>query len=240
MLIYPAIDIMGGEAVRLKLGRFDDATTYGDPVAQAAQWSASGAQWIHVVDLDGAKNGALAQLDLLRRMTGASSAKVQCGGGVRERAQAEALFEAGVSRVVIGSSAVKRPDEVRQWIADFGIGRVCCAFDVKPEGDDYIVSTHGWTAGSGVTLFEALALYPPGALEHVLVTDVSRDGVMAGANVALMRQLMAARPDLQFQASGGVAALADIAALRRAGVAGIIIGRALYERAFTLEQALAS
>jgi phosphoribosylformimino-5-aminoimidazole carboxamide ribotide isomerase len=239
MLIYPAIDIMGGKAVRLKLGRFDDATTYGDPVAQAAQWSASGAEWIHVVDLDGAKNGALAQLDLLKRMTAASKAKVQCGGGVRERAQAEALFEAGVSRVVIGSSAAKRPDEVRQWIADFGVERVCCAFDVKPEGDDFIVSTHGWTAGSGLTLAQALALYPPGTLKHVLVTDVSRDGVMAGPNIALMQHLMSARADLVFQASGGVSSLADVEALRRAGAPGVIIGRALYERAFTLEQALA-
>jgi phosphoribosylformimino-5-aminoimidazole carboxamide ribotide isomerase len=239
MLIYPAIDIMGGKAVRLKLGRFDDATTYGDPVAQAAQWSASGADWIHVVDLDGAKNGALAQLDLLKRMTAASRAKVQCGGGVRERSQAEALFAAGVSRVVIGSSAVKRPGEVRQWIADFGAERVCCAFDVKPEGHDYIVSTHGWTADSGLNLSDALALYPKGALKHVLVTDVARDGVMAGPNIALMRQLGAARPDLVFQASGGVSSLADVEALRRAGSPGVIIGRALYERAFTLEQALA-
>jgi phosphoribosylformimino-5-aminoimidazole carboxamide ribotide isomerase len=239
MLIYPAIDIMGGKAVRLKLGRFEDSTIYGDPVAQAAQWSASGAEWIHVVDLDGAKNGALAQLDLLKRMNGASTAKVQCGGGVRERAQAEALFAAGVSRVVIGSSAVKRPDEVRQWIADFGAERVCCAFDVKPEAGDYIVSTHGWTAGSGVTLAQALALYPPQSLRHVLVTDVSRDGIMAGPNIALMQSLMAARPDLVFQASGGVSSLADVEALRRAGAPGVIIGRALYERAFTLEQALA-
>lgn len=240
MLIYPAIDIMGGKCVRLKLGRFDDATMYGDPVAQAAQWAASGADWIHVVDLEGAKSGALAQLDLLTRMCAATSAKVQCGGGVREKVQAEALFAAGVARVVFGSSAVKRADEVRNWIAEFGSERVCCAFDVRPKDEDYIVSVHGWTADGGVSLGEALALYPPGALKHVLVTDVSRDGIMAGPNVALMQQLMRARPDLAFQASGGVSSLTDVEALRRAGAPGVIIGRALYERAFTLEQALAS
>lgn len=239
MLILPAIDILGGNCVRLSLGKFDDATTYGDPLEQFAAFEAKGAEWLHVVDLDGAREGKPVQQMVLRRLTQGSRVKVQCGGGVRQWAHVQSLLDAGMSRVVIGSVAVSRPHEVREWIASFGIERICCAFDVRPAGDDFEVMVKGWSERSGMTLSQVLELYPPGALKHVLVTDVSRDGILSGPNVALMRSLAAARPDLSVQASGGVSSLADLEALRATGVAAAIVGRALYENKLTLEAAFA-
>ena len=239
MLILPAIDVLGGDCVRLSLGKFDNVTNYGDPIEQCAAFGAQGAQWIHVVDLDGAREGRPIQHDLLSRLTRSTRAKVQIGGGVRRIEHVEALLDAGVARVVIGSAALQRVDDVRQWIEAFGAERICCAFDVRPAGDAFDVVVGGWSASGGVDLIAALAAYPPGTLNHVLVTDVSRDGVLTGPNLELMRLLRTARPDLAIQASGGVASVDDLKALRMTGVAGAIVGRALYERRFALEAALA-
>lgn len=239
MLIYPAIDLMGGRCVRLALGDFNAATEYGDPLVQIVAFAEAGARWAHVVDLDGAKAGKPVQHDLIGRLARETDVRVQCGGGVRERAHVEALLDAGAARVVVGSAALRRPDEVRGWIRDFGAERICCAFDVRRSGETFEVAVEGWTKGGGVALTEALALYPPGSARHVLATDISRDGVLTGANVELVRQICAARPDFDVQASGGVAGLADLSPLREAGAAGVIIGRALYERHFSLEDALA-
>jgi phosphoribosylformimino-5-aminoimidazole carboxamide ribotide isomerase len=239
MLIVPAIDLAGGACVRLSQGRFDQATQYGDPFAQLAAFARAGAEWVHVVDLDGAKAGKPAQYDLIGKLASCADVKIQCGGGVREEGHVRALLDAGVARVVVGSAAVRRPDEVRGWIETFGVARLCIALDVRERDGRFYVATQGWTEMDALTLQEALALFPPGALKHVLVTDISRDGVLTGPNVALTRSIVRARPDLRVQASGGVAALGDLAELRAAGAAGVIVGRALYERRFTLEDALA-
>ena len=239
MLIYPAVDLREGQCVRLLHGRFDAVTQYGEPMEQLEWFARAGASWAHVVDLDGAKAGSPAQHDLVGRMARGTDLKIQSGGGVRERVHVEALLDAGVSRVVVGSAAVKRPDDVRRWIEDFGAERICAALDVRPTDTGYEIAVHGWAASGGATLQEALDLYPPGALKHALVTDVSRDGALTGPNFEMMRQLVALRPDIQFQASGGVAQLADLPKLRTAGSAGCIVGRALYEKRFTLEDALA-
>ncbi len=240
MLIVPAIDLLGGACVRLSQGRFDAATHYGDdPVEQVAAFAAAGAGWVHIVDLDGARDGRPGQHATLRRIARSAKAKIQCGGGVRQWGDVSALLDAGVSRVVVGSVAVQRSEEVGHWIESFGSERICCAFDVRPAGARLEVVVRGWTAESGKTLQQAFDLYPPGALRHALVTDVSRDGVLSGANVELIAALARARPDLAVQASGGVAALEDIEALRGAGAAAAIVGRAFYERRLTLEDALA-
>ncbi|MBI3438290.1 MAG: 1-(5-phosphoribosyl)-5-[(5-phosphoribosylamino)methylideneamino]imidazole-4-carboxamide isomerase [Proteobacteria bacterium] len=238
MLILPAIDIMGGKCVRLALGRFEDVTTYADPADQCAAFAAQGAEWIHVVDLDGARQGKPVQHDVLRSLVG-GSAKIQFGGGVRSLEHVRALLNAGVSRVVVGSLAALTPEQVRSWIAELGAERICCAFDVRPVGERLNVVVKGWTEGSGADLNSTLKSYPPGTLKHVLVTDVSRDGVLAGPNFTIMRTLRDLRPDLMLQASGGISSLSDVAALRSTGVAGAIIGRALYERRFSLGEALA-
>jgi phosphoribosylformimino-5-aminoimidazole carboxamide ribotide isomerase len=239
VLIYPAVDLREGACVRLMQGRFDQATLYDrDPFARLAAFEAAGSNWAHVVDLDGAKAGAPVQHRLIGRLAGASRLKIQAGGGVRARADVERLLDLGVSRVVVGSAAVSRPDQVRRWIEDFGKDRVCLALDVRAKDQAFEVAVHGWTKGAGVTLDAALDAYPDAIARHILVTDVSRDGALTGPNLALIKSLAARRPELQVQASGGVAALEDLPALKAVGAAGAIVGRALYEGRFTLEEAL--
>ncbi len=240
MLIYPAIDLKGGQCVRLMHGRFDQVTVYDDdPFQRLAAFEAEGAAWVHVVDLDGAKAGSPQQHELIGRLSGAGRARIQTGGGVRDRAHVERLIKAGAARVVVGSAAVERPAEVRDWIREFGIQRVCLAMDVRGrEGGGWEIAVRGWTEGSGLSLTEALALYPEGAARHVLITDVSRDGALTGPNVPLLSEIVSLRPDLRIQASGGVAELADLVTLREAGAAGAIVGRAIYEGKFTVKEAL--
>ncbi len=239
MLIYPAIDIMDGCCVRLSQGDFDIGTRYGDPVEQARAFADAGADWIHVVDLDGARAGAARQRPLVAAIAStAERVNLQCGGGVRTAEDVAALLDLGVARVVVGSAAVKRPEEVCGWIERFGPERICAAFDVRPSARGFIVAAEGWAELSDVTLEAAISRLGD-VLRHALVTDVSRDGMLAGPNVALYSDLAARFPALDVQASGGVAALDDLDALRGAGAAGAIVGRALYERRFTLEDALA-
>lgn len=239
MLIYPAIDLMRGRCVRLSQGRFEDATLYGDPVAQIASFEQAGAQWAHVVDLDGARSGGAKQTGLIARLAASGAVKIQSGGGVRARADVMRLLDAGVSRVVVGSAAVKTPDQVAQWIAQFGAEKICCAFDVAAsDGERYEVRVEGWMKGSGVSLDAALQALVGRGLRHALITDIARDGVLAGPNLALTQSVRRRFPDIALQASGGVASLDDLAALKETGASGAIVGRALYEKKFTLEEAL--
>lgn len=239
MLILPAIDLQAGACVRLLFGAFDTATRYGDPLEQLALFAASGSAWVHVVDLDGARLGAPAQRELIAQLAERTDLKLQCGGGVRERTHVEALLRAGIERVVVGSVAARRPDEVRAWLDAFGAERICVALDVRPSERGWDVALDGWTTGSGCELQTLLNEFPPGQVRHVLVTDISRDGALTGPNSTLMRELIAIRPDIRFQASGGVASLDDLRTLKDAGASAVIVGRALYERCFTLEDALA-
>lgn len=239
MLIFPAIDLKDGACVRLLQGRFDDVTDYGDPFARLREFASAGAKWVHIVDLDGARLGRPAQYDLIARLARESNLKIQCGGGVRARAHIDTLLEAGVARVVVGSTSVRDPASVTTWLAEVGADRICAAFDVRAQGDDWEVATQGWTEGAGASLSGALAAFPSGTLKHILVTDISRDGALTGPNVTLMRSIRAERPDVQLQASGGVSALSDLSRLRAAGAAAAIVGRALYEQRFSLSDALA-
>jgi phosphoribosylformimino-5-aminoimidazole carboxamide ribotide isomerase len=239
MLIIPAMDLRQGAVVRLLRGDFDAVTQYGDPSETLRSFTEAGAAWTHVVDLDGAKAGAPVQHGLIERLARQCGLKLQVGGGVRERDHVAALLRAGVTRVVVGSTAVREPEVVRGWLKEFGVEAICVALDVRQEPTGWRVATEGWAKSSGVSLEEALAAFPIGALRHVLVTDISRDGALSGSNVDLIAVLARMRPEISFQASGGVATLEDIRAQRDAGAGGIIIGRALYERRFTLEDALA-
>lgn len=239
MLIYPAIDLKDGVCVRLLQGRFDAVTAYDDdPFARLKSFEADGASWVHIVDLDGAKAGRPAQHELIGRLAASTPVAIQTGGGVRDQADAERLLRAGAARVVVGSAAVRKPREVRRWISDFGLDRVCVALDARPDQGAFRIVVDGWASDSAFSLSAALDLYGEGDLRHVLVTDVSRDGAMAGPNLELIRSLAAARPDLRVQASGGVRDLADIRALEPAGAAGVIVGRAIYEGRVLLNEAI--
>lgn len=238
MLIMPAIDLIEGRCVRLLHGDFAQVTRYGDPAQQIAAFAAAGARWVHIVDLDGARAGARRQTELVGQLTKTAALKIQCGGGVRTRADIEALLNVDVSRVVVGSAAARDPDLAREWLRDFGAERICCALDVRVSANGYEVAADAWREGAGVELSTLLDRLGDD-LVHLLVTDISRDGAMSGPNLDLMSAIARERPALKLQASGGVSSLADIAALRKAGAAAAIVGRALYERAFSLEDALA-
>lgn len=241
MIIYPAIDLRGGRVVRLTEGRFDQEKSYGnDPLAVARQFAAAGAVWLHVVDLDGAKDPAKRQTVLVEKLARESGLKVQTGGGIREEAQIAALLAAGAQRVIVGSRAVKQPELVRGWLKIFGAERITLSPDVRL--DEFAmprVAAAGWQESTGVALDDFLKGYLAAGLIHILCTDISRDGKLTGPNTALYAQLVKKFPGLQIQASGGVASLADLTALRAGGVAGVIVGRALYEKKFTLQEALA-
>jgi len=241
VIVYPAIDLRQGKCVRLQQGRFDQVTTYADdPLAVARACAAEGAAWLHVVDLDGAKDGNAAQTDLIRRIVAESGLKVQTGGGIRSEQQIQGYLDGGVARVVIGSLALTNPGLVGAWLGEFGRDRIVLALDVRPAEDgSWHVATHGWQKDSGKTLAAVVDEYGVASLRHLLCTDVARDGLLAGPNLALYQEIRSAYPGIELQASGGVASLEDLAALKATGVAGVVVGKALYERKFTLAEALA-
>jgi phosphoribosylformimino-5-aminoimidazole carboxamide ribotide isomerase len=239
VILYPAIDLKDGVCVRLMHGRFDAVTRYDDvPAARLVSFVSEGAAWVHVVDLDGAEVGAARQHALIGEMAGSVDVHIQSGGGVRSREDVELLLDAGVSRVVIGSMAVTAPETVAGWLAGFGAERITVAVDVKLEDGAPVPALKGWTERADVDLWTALDAYPAGTLNHILVTDVGRDGALTGPNLELLAEVKQRRPDLQLQASGGVSSLEDLRALKAIGCDGAIIGRALYEGRFTLAEAL--
>ncbi len=239
MIVYPAIDLRDGVCVRLMHGRFDAVTRYDDaPAARLAAFAAGGATWAHIVDLDGAEAGHAVQHALIGDLAAAIDIRIQSGGGVRSADDVQRLLDAGVRRVVVGSLAVSDPDAVSGWLARFGPDRITLAIDVKADGDRYVPALKGWTEAADVDLWAALDRYPPGSAKHLLVTDVGRDGALTGPNLDLLAEIHQRRPDLWLQASGGVADLSDLTGARSVGASGAIVGRALYEGRFTVEQAL--
>ena len=236
MIVYPAIDLIDGEVVRLHKGDFDQKTTYGsDPVAVARAYADAGASWLHLVDLDGAKNPKNRQTNLISRIIDGSGLKVQTGGGIRSREDVEALIKAGASRVVIGSLAVREPDLVSSMFDEFGVDAICLAADVVRPDDEFMIAVSGWQEASTLSLFDFIGGFVPAGLCHVLCTDIDRDGTMTGPNGTLYRRVKQQFPDIQLQASGGVSGVDD---LRDLPTDGVIIGKAIYEGAIDLKAAL--
>ena len=237
MLIYPAIDLMDGRCVRLSQGQFDSATVYsGDPGQALAAFAEAGAEWTHVVDLDGARARAPRQHDLIAGLAATARQRLQVAGGFRTREQVARMLDAGVGRVVVGSLAVTAPEDVAAWIDEFGTNRITLAFDVRLADGVPEVATAGWTEASGRSLWDVAALYP--RARHVLVTDIGRDGMMAGPNVELIAETVRRFPHLRVQASGGVASTEDLLSLSAAGADGAIVGKALWEGRLALREAI--
>jgi phosphoribosylformimino-5-aminoimidazole carboxamide ribotide isomerase len=235
MILYPAMDLMDGRCVRLAQGRFDDATVYSaDPAEALAGFARAGAQWAHVVDLDGARAGAPRQHDLIAGLASTAALRLQVAGGFREADQIARMLDAGVGRVVIGSLAVKDPARVIAFLDRFDGDSITLALDVNIVDGVPMVSTAGWTETSTKSLWDIAALYPQA--RHLLVTDISRDGMMTGPNVALLGEVVERLPHMAVQASGGVSSLDDLRALPTAGA---IIGKALWEGKIDLNEALA-
>ena len=240
MIIYPAIDLRGGRVVRLTEGKFDQEKSYGDdPLAVAKGFKAAGATWLHVVDLDGAKDPAKRQTALVEKLARDCGLRVQTGGGIRDEAQVAALLATGVQRVIVGSLAVRQPDLVLSWLMTFGPEKIILSPDVRIDGTGIPrIAAAGWQETTGVALNDFLTGYLAVGLKHILCTDISRDGKLTGPNSALYAELVQQFPSLEIQASGGVSSLDDLRVLKTTGSAGAIVGRALYENKFTLQEAL--
>ena len=194
---------------------------------------------LHLVDLTGAKDPARRQIPLLKTLVAGVNVPVQVGGGVRTEEDVAALLAAGVARVVVGSTAVKSPEVVKGWFKRFGPQHLVLALDVRIDAEgNKQVAVSGWQENSGVTLEELVESYQSVGLQHVLCTDISRDGTLAGSNVALYEEVCARYPQVAFQSSGGIGDLQDIAALRGTGVRGVIVGRALLEGKFNVTEAI--
>jgi len=236
MKIIPAIDLRQGRVVRLRQGDFAQVRAFEhDPVALADRYASAGADSLHLVDLDGARAARPMQLALIARIA-ASGLRVQAGGGVRTRDDVQHLLDAGVARVVVGSIAMRAPDEFADWLLQFGAERVCLAMDLR-RGDDgrWHPAVDAWQTTCEDDYAALLQRFADAGLRHVLTTDVAHDGMAAGPNLALYRLLAARWPLFAWIASGGVRDLADVEALRATGVAACVAGTALLEGSLPLE-----
>lgn len=239
-MIIPAIDLIDGCVVRLHQGDYGARRDYGeDPLTRLQRYQASGAQLLHIVDLTGAKDPKARQIPLLRELLGNLSIPVQTGGGIRSADDVRSLLDAGAARVVVGSAAVKRTDEVAGWMKTFGADKLVLALDVRiNKAGNAEVAVSGWQENSGVLMDNLIRAFEPAGLRYVLTTDISKDGTLAGPNTALYAKLAQTFPNIDFQASGGIGSLDDIRAVSHTGAAGVIVGRALLEGKFTLEEAI--
>lgn len=238
---YPAIDVRDSHVVRLLQGDYDRETRYADdPFAVAMRYADAGARWLHLVDLDAARAGGYTLAPLLRRIADDGRLRVQTGGGVRDEVAVAAMLDAGASRVVIGSLAVREPERVVAWLARFGAERLTIALDTRrDETGAWRLPVHGWTEHAPRDLDACLDLYRDAGARHLLCTDIARDGMLQGPNLDLYRAILARGDGFALQASGGVRDVADVAAARDAGCAGAVLGKALLEGRMTVAEALA-
>ena len=233
MILYPAIDLLDGQAVRLRQGKRDDVTVYGDPVELARKWRSKGAQWLHLVDLGAAFDGQTKHLPLLRDIVAAFGGPVELGGGLRTMEDISLRMEAGVQRCIIGTAAAENPELVREACAAYP-GRIAVGIDAK----NGKVALRGWVTTTDMTAAELALQMKALGVTTIIYTDISRDGMMQGPNVEATRKLVE-ETGMEIIGSGGVSCLKDLSDFRAAGCAGAILGKALYENAFTLEAALA-
>ncbi len=234
MNLFPAIDLYGGKAVRLYKGNYDEMTVYSDdPVSVAKTFEALGASYIHLVDLEGAKTGQTPNIETISRIARETSLFSEVGGGIRDMETIETYLAAGVSRVILGTAAVTKEGFVKEAVSRHG-EKIAVGVDIK----DGYVAIKGWTENSALRYEEFLSTLAEIGVKTVICTDISRDGAMKGANLALYGELSRAFPTIDFIASGGVSTLHDIETLRDMKLYGAIIGKAYYTGAINLREAL--
>ncbi|MFQ5857858.1 MAG: 1-(5-phosphoribosyl)-5-[(5-phosphoribosylamino)methylideneamino]imidazole-4-carboxamide isomerase [Anaerolineae bacterium] len=237
MIIFPAIDLRQGRCVRLYQGDPEKEVVFGDdPVAVAHEWVNHGADWLHIVNLDGAFGRASGNLSVVKEIVSCVNAKVQFGGGLRDIGDMEHMLQMGVTRVIVGTMAITAPEIVAEAVGRFGRERIVVGIDAR----DGRVATHGWKETSDVDVIDLAERVMMLGVVRVVYTDIARDGTMRGPDIAGTRRL-AAETGLKVIASGGVASINDVKALKaqeRTGVEGIIIGQALYTGAIDLSEAL--
>lgn len=232
MQLYPAIDMLDGNAVRLRQGRRDDVTIFGNPVDLAAKWREQGATYLHLVDLTAAFDGQTKHLPLIREVIRAFGGNVELGGGLRTMADIALRIEAGVTRCIIGTAAIEKPDLVKEACRAFP-GQIAVGLDAK----DGFVATRGWVETSALTAAEVALRMRDMGVTTLIYTDISRDGMMQGPNFAATQRLID-KTQMDIIGSGGVSSISDLLKLQEIGCAGAILGRAMYEGAFTVPDAL--
>lgn len=232
MRVYPAIDIKDGKCVRLLQGRFSDVTVYGDPEEMAVKWSSLGGEYLHVVDLDGALKGCSANGDVIKKICSAVNIPVQTGGGIRSEEDIEYRLSLGVSRVIIGTSAVKDPDFIKKAVDKYK-EKIAVGIDAK----NSYVAVDGWEEISEFTAVEFAKKMQSEGVRTIVYTDISTDGTLKGPNTAAMKE-MAENVDMEVIASGGVGSVGDIKSLIPTGVSGVIVGRAIYTGDVDLKEAI--
>jgi phosphoribosylformimino-5-aminoimidazole carboxamide ribotide isomerase len=235
MIIYPAIDIRGGRAVRLIEGDFSRETVFdADPADAAHRWETAGADWIHIVDLDGARGGSGDNRAAIARIRERVECRIQVGGGIRSLPAIDELLGAGIDRVILGSVAVTDPEVVRDAVARHG-DRIAVGLDAR----DGKLATSGWEVQTDADAFETARTMGDAGVRHIVFTDIRRDGTLTGPNVDALRR-MAASTSARVIASGGIGSASDVLGLRGTGVSGVIIGRALYDGRIDLAKLIRS
>lgn len=231
--IIPAMDLIGGGCVRLRQGDYARATEYqADPVETAMRFEDGGLKRLHMVDLDGARAGMPANLNVLEKVSEATSLAIDFSGGLRRAEDVRAAFDAGASLVTIGSLAVKEPELVKEWIESFGADRVILGADCR----DGSIAINGWREGTDIRVEDHIKSFASAGLQAAMVTDIGSDGEMLGPANELYRRLVPAFPEISIIASGGVSSVEDIDRLDAIGCGGVIVGKAIYEGAIPLEE----
>ena len=241
MILYPAIDLLDGQVVRLLEGDFEQKTVFScEPVELLADFANAGVQFVHLVDLSGARNPQKRQTALVKNLLRENVLKAQIGGGIRTLPEIGDLLDAGAERVVLGSLIVTEPDLALAALKRFGPHQLTFALDVRlSETEEPIVMSHGWAKSSGLSFAHVVKPFAAKGLKRVLCTDISVDGRLTGPNVNLYKRLQKEFPELEIEASGGVSKLEDLQTLSKAGIHSVIVGRALLNGTFSVKEALA-
>lgn len=233
MNIFPAIDLINGQVVRLYMGDYDKVTVYGnDPLSVAKDFEAAGSEFIHIVDLDAAKDGNVHNFDIVKSICDNTNLKVEIGGGIRSEDVIKKYIDAGVYRVILGTIAIKNPDFTKEMIKKYG-DKIAIGVDIK----DGYVAIHGWTEVSSIPCDELFSDLEKAGANCIICTDISKDGAMSGTNLALYRDL-SKKYSIDIVASGGVSSMEDITALKDMNIYGAILGKALYTGAVDLKTAI--
>ncbi len=237
MNLVPSIDLIDGRCVRLQQGNFKQLSFYDIcPVTLAKSYKEAGVKNLHIVDLTGAQQQSLSQLKIIAQMIDSFGAGVQVGGGIRSENNIRDLINCGAETLVVGSLALQSQDFMRTLITNYGANRFVLALDCRVRNQQAYISSNGWTRTEDLSLWNALKLYPQ--IKNILCTDISCDGMQTGPNVALYKDILALYPQLQLQASGGVGSLEDLIKLQQAALPACIVGKALFEKNFSIEEAL--
>jgi phosphoribosylformimino-5-aminoimidazole carboxamide ribotide isomerase len=233
MIVFPAIDLIGGKCVRLTEGKFDTLKEYSaDPIDIAKKYEDAGLSHLHLVDLDGARNKKVSQYKILEAISLKTKLNIDFGGGVQSEEDIKIVFESGAAQANVGSLAITRPEMFTHWLEIYGAEKIILASDVK----DKMIAAHAWKDISKTTIFQLIDRFIPVGLKYVTCTDISKDGMLQGVNQDLYKELIDTYPDLFITASGGVHNMDDLFTLKKINCKGVIIGKAIYENKISLSE----